>query len=68
VRCTAACREPSVGPAQVDGEHVHDGMLGFVAFAAGPDRTALITDVIAVAEMGNGRYEWGCQDVVVGGG
>jgi N-acetylglucosamine-6-phosphate deacetylase len=51
-----------------DGVHLHDGMLAFVASAAGPDRAALVTDAMAAAGMTDGAYELGGQDVVVSGG
>jgi N-acetylglucosamine-6-phosphate deacetylase len=48
-----------------DGIHLHDGMLRFAAHAAGPDRTALITDAMDAAGMPDGRYELGGQEVAV---
>jgi N-acetylglucosamine-6-phosphate deacetylase len=48
-----------------DGIHLHDGMLRFAAHAAGPDRTALITDAMDAAGMPDGRYELGGQEVTV---
>jgi N-acetylglucosamine-6-phosphate deacetylase len=48
-----------------DGIHLHDGMLRFAAHAAGPDRSALITDAMDAAGMPDGRYELGGQEVVV---
>lgn len=48
-----------------DGIHLHDGMLRFAAHAAGPDRTALITDAMDAAGMPDGRYELGGQAVTV---
>ncbi|WP_213454795.1 N-acetylglucosamine-6-phosphate deacetylase [Rhizomonospora bruguierae] len=48
-----------------DGVHLHDGTLAFAAFAAGPDRAALITDAMAAAGMPDGAYELGGQEVVV---
>lgn len=48
-----------------DGVHLHDGMLGFAARTAGPDRGALVTDAIAAAGMPDGAYELGGQSVVV---
>lgn len=48
-----------------DGIHLHDGALTFAASVAGPDRTALVTDAIAAAGMGDGSYELGGQAVVV---
>jgi N-acetylglucosamine-6-phosphate deacetylase len=51
-----------------DGVHLHDGALAFAARAAGAGRAALVTDAIAAAGMGDGRYELGGQSVVVAGG
>lgn len=51
-----------------DGVHLHDGTLTFAASAAGPDRTALITDAIDATGMPDGAYELGGQTVVVQGG
>jgi N-acetylglucosamine-6-phosphate deacetylase len=51
-----------------DGVHLHDGMLAFVAAAAGPDRVALITDAMAAAGMADGAYELGGQEVTVRAG
>jgi N-acetylglucosamine-6-phosphate deacetylase len=48
-----------------DGFHLHDGMLAFVANAAGPDRAALVTDAMDAAGMPDGRYELGGQEVIV---
>lgn len=48
-----------------DGIHLHDGMLAFAARAAGPDRTALVTDAMDAAGMPDGRYDLGGQTVVV---
>jgi N-acetylglucosamine-6-phosphate deacetylase len=48
-----------------DGIHLHDGMLRFAAHAAGPDRSALVTDAMDAAGMPDGRYELGGQEVTV---
>jgi N-acetylglucosamine-6-phosphate deacetylase len=48
-----------------DGIHLHPGMLSFAARAAGPDRTALITDAMDAAGMPDGTYELGGQAVTV---
>jgi N-acetylglucosamine-6-phosphate deacetylase len=48
-----------------DGVHLHDGMLTFAARAAGPERTALITDAVDAAGMPDGTYDLGGQTVVV---
>ncbi|MEU8260874.1 N-acetylglucosamine-6-phosphate deacetylase [Micromonospora sp. NPDC048999] len=51
-----------------DGVHLHDGMLGFAASVAGPERAALITDAMAAAGMPDGEYELGGQAVSVADG
>ncbi|WP_319459995.1 N-acetylglucosamine-6-phosphate deacetylase [Micromonospora sp. RTP1Z1] len=51
-----------------DGVHLHDGMLGFAASVAGPERAALITDAMAAAGMPDGEYELGGQAVTVADG
>ncbi|GII75609.1 N-acetylglucosamine-6-phosphate deacetylase [Sphaerisporangium rufum] len=51
-----------------DGVHVHPAMLRLAATVAGPDRTALITDAMAAAGMGDGTYRLGSMDVTVSGG
>ena len=48
-----------------DGIHLHDGMLAFAARAAGPHRTALVTDAMDAAGMPDGTYDLGGQTVVV---
>ncbi|WP_117209689.1 N-acetylglucosamine-6-phosphate deacetylase [Allorhizocola rhizosphaerae] len=48
-----------------DGVHLHDAVLAFAAHAAGPGRTALITDAIDAAGMPDGEYDLGGQTVVV---
>ena len=48
-----------------DGIHLHPGMLAFAAQAAGPDRSALITDAVDAAGRPDGRYRLGGQDVTV---
>jgi N-acetylglucosamine-6-phosphate deacetylase len=48
-----------------DGTHLHPGMLTFAARAAGPDRTALITDAMDAAGAADGSYDLGGQQVVV---
>jgi N-acetylglucosamine-6-phosphate deacetylase len=48
-----------------DGVHLHPGMLAFAARAAGPDRSALITDAMDAAGMADGSYDLGGQAVVV---
>jgi len=51
-----------------DGIHLHDGMLRFAAHAAGPDRSALVTDAMDAAGMPDGRFELGGQEVSVAAG
>jgi N-acetylglucosamine-6-phosphate deacetylase len=51
-----------------DGIHLHDGTLAFAANVAGAGRTALITDAIAAAGMGDGEYDLGSLAVTVSGG
>ncbi|MEU6425747.1 N-acetylglucosamine-6-phosphate deacetylase [Microbispora sp. NPDC046973] len=48
-----------------DGVHVHPAMLRLAMHAAGPGRTALITDAMAAAGMGDGRYPLGPMTVDV---
>jgi N-acetylglucosamine-6-phosphate deacetylase len=48
-----------------DGIHMHPGMLSFAAKAAGPDRSALVTDAMDAAGMPDGTYELGGQAVTV---
>ncbi|MGH3517601.1 MAG: N-acetylglucosamine-6-phosphate deacetylase [Haloechinothrix sp.] len=48
-----------------DGVHVHDAVVrATFAWAAGP-RVALVTDAMAAAGFGDGRYRLGSQDVCV---
>jgi len=48
-----------------DGFHLHPGSLAFAARAAGPERTALITDAMDAAGMPDGLYRLGGQEVQV---
>ncbi|GIH72047.1 N-acetylglucosamine-6-phosphate deacetylase [Sphaerimonospora thailandensis] len=48
-----------------DGVHVHPAMLRLAAHQAGPGRTALITDAMGAAGMGDGRYRLGPMTVDV---
>ena len=48
-----------------DGFHLHPGMLAFAGRAAGPERTALITDAMDAAGMPDGTYDLGGQAVTV---
>jgi N-acetylglucosamine-6-phosphate deacetylase len=51
-----------------DGAHLHDGTLAFAASVAGAGRTALVTDAMAAAGMGDGEYDLGSLAVTVSGG
>ncbi|WP_113699339.1 N-acetylglucosamine-6-phosphate deacetylase [Nonomuraea lactucae] len=51
-----------------DGVHVHPAMLRLAVTAAGPGRTALVTDAMAAAGMGDGTYVLGSMRVDVAGG
>ncbi|GII29504.1 N-acetylglucosamine-6-phosphate deacetylase [Planotetraspora mira] len=51
-----------------DGVHVHPAMLRLAAHESGPARTALITDAMAAAGMGDGRYPLGPMTVDVENG
>ncbi|MBP2704810.1 N-acetylglucosamine-6-phosphate deacetylase [Microbispora sp. RL4-1S] len=51
-----------------DGVHVHPAMLRLAMRAAGPGRTALITDAMAAAGMGDGTYPLGPMTVNVENG
>ncbi|WP_036328405.1 N-acetylglucosamine-6-phosphate deacetylase [Microbispora sp. ATCC PTA-5024] len=51
-----------------DGVHVHPAMLRLAMHAAGASRTALITDAMAAAGMGDGRYPLGPMTVNVENG
>lgn len=48
-----------------DGVHVAPSILALVGRAAGPSRTALVSDAMAAACMGDGRYALGSLDVAV---
>ncbi|MDF2706232.1 MAG: N-acetylglucosamine-6-phosphate deacetylase, partial [Nonomuraea muscovyensis] len=48
-----------------DGVHVHPAMLRLAVRAAGPGRTALITDAMAATGMGDGSYVLGTMRVNV---
>ena len=56
---------PMVCEFVADGIHLHDGMLAFAARAAGPDRSALVTDAMDAAGMPDGVYGLGGQAVIV---
>ncbi|MEV7005516.1 N-acetylglucosamine-6-phosphate deacetylase [Streptosporangium sp. NPDC051022] len=51
-----------------DGVHVHPAMMRLAYDVAGPGRTALITDAMAAAGMGDGVYGLGPMQVEVVGG
>ncbi|MFI0470674.1 N-acetylglucosamine-6-phosphate deacetylase [Saccharopolyspora sp. 5N102] len=52
----------------VDGLHLHPAIAHSAASAAGPGRTALVTDAIAAAGLGDGTYTLGEATVRVRGG
>ncbi|OBJ67372.1 N-acetylglucosamine-6-phosphate deacetylase [Mycobacterium sp. 1274756.6] len=51
-----------------DGVHLHPAVLRAVIAAAGPDRVALVTDAMAAAGCGDGRYRLGRHEVDVTAG
>ncbi|MFC4590503.1 N-acetylglucosamine-6-phosphate deacetylase [Sphaerisporangium corydalis] len=51
-----------------DGVHVHPAMVRLATAVAGPARTALITDAMGAAGMGDGTYRLGSMEVTVTGG
>ncbi|MEV0581636.1 N-acetylglucosamine-6-phosphate deacetylase [Nonomuraea sp. NPDC050310] len=51
-----------------DGVHVHPAMLKLAYAAAGPARTALITDAMAATGLGDGTYLLGSMEVQVSAG
>jgi len=51
-----------------DGVHVHEALLRHVLDAAGTARVALVTDAMAAAALGDGRYRLGSLDVTVSAG
>ncbi|WP_405012039.1 N-acetylglucosamine-6-phosphate deacetylase [Kitasatospora sp. NBC_01539] len=51
-----------------DGVHLHPSVLDLAYGTAGADRVALITDAMAAAAMGDGRYFLGPLEVEVTGG
>jgi N-acetylglucosamine-6-phosphate deacetylase len=48
-----------------DGTHLHPALYGYVTRTVGPDRVALVTDAMAAAGLGDGRYRLGPMDVDV---
>ncbi|MDH2423860.1 N-acetylglucosamine-6-phosphate deacetylase [Sphaerisporangium sp. TRM90804] len=51
-----------------DGVHAHPAMIRLAGTLAGPARTALVTDAMAAAGMGDGTYRLGSMEVEVAGG
>lgn len=51
-----------------DGVHLHDALLAMVFRLCGADRVALVTDAMAAAGVGDGRYRRGERVVDVRGG
>lgn len=51
-----------------DGVHLHDALLAMVFRLCGAERVALVTDAIAPAAAGDGRYQVGSRQVEVRGG
>ncbi|MFB2554757.1 N-acetylglucosamine-6-phosphate deacetylase [Herbiconiux liangxiaofengii] len=65
---TAALDDPRVTLELIaDGVHVHPAVLA-LAFAAAPDRIALVTDAMAAAGAPDGAYRLGTLDVTVADG
>ncbi|GAA2003357.1 N-acetylglucosamine-6-phosphate deacetylase [Microbacterium ulmi] len=50
-----------------DGVHLHPEVVR-IAFASAPGRVALVTDAMAAAGVGDGRYDLGALEVVVDAG
>ncbi|GAA3386581.1 N-acetylglucosamine-6-phosphate deacetylase [Cryptosporangium minutisporangium] len=51
-----------------DGIHLHDALLAMVFRLCGSDRVALVTNAMAAAGAGDGRYTLGTREVEVRGG
>ncbi|GAA0270266.1 N-acetylglucosamine-6-phosphate deacetylase [Cryptosporangium japonicum] len=51
-----------------DGVHLHDALLSMVFRLCGAERVALVTDAMAAAGAGDGRYRLGGREVEVRGG
>jgi N-acetylglucosamine-6-phosphate deacetylase len=51
-----------------DGVHLHDALLAMVFRLCGAERIALVTDAIAAAGAGDGRYQIGDRRIEVRGG
>lgn len=52
----------------IDGVHLHPGIVEFVIDHVGPDRVAAVTDAMAAAGAGDGRYQIGHLEVDVADG
>lgn len=52
----------------IDGVHLHPGIVEFVIDHVGPGRVAAVTDAMAAAGAGDGRYVIGHLEVDVAGG
>jgi N-acetylglucosamine-6-phosphate deacetylase len=48
-----------------DGTHLHPALYRYVTRTVGPDRVALVTDAMAAAGLGDGRYQLGRMAVEV---
>jgi N-acetylglucosamine-6-phosphate deacetylase len=64
----AAARGEMVVELVADGVHLADETVAMVFDLVGPDRIALVTDAMAAAGTGDGRYRLGALDVDVTGG
>ncbi len=64
----AAARGEMVVELVADGVHLADETVAMVFDLLGPDRIALVTDAMAAAGAGDGRYRLGALDVDVTGG
>jgi len=51
-----------------DGIHLHDALLAMVFRLCGAERVALVTDAMAAAGAGDGRYQVGSRSIEVRGG
>lgn len=51
-----------------DGVHLHDALLAMVFRLCGAERVALVTDAMAAAGCGDGRYQIGTRQIEVRGG
>ncbi len=64
----AAGRGEMVLELVADGVHLADETVAMVFDLVGPERVALVTDAMAAAGAGDGRYRLGARDVDVTGG